>query len=360
MGLTLASSVLLTACQREDAAPDCSQGSFYVLNDSGLAVTLSLTPTSGMGAALSFEVDSTQTIEEPLSAPAGEYRVQAIETGTSTVLFDSDLSGETLTVDGCEGPSFVAVPMPAPTPECEPMGRHGAWTRISFSSAADVSPEVCTDFTLRAEARDDCGNLLTEVNEPALWQLALESPSVRLVPTSVETVDRSPRFVNGVATATVHSNEAQSVQLTVTGGGIISPVRNLAFGSIPRLLQTLLVPANFDISTGTALVVCTAEDLDGTAQNLFLRVILYDACTEPTLASNDLTVTIGSGRGLFAPVTLTLPMGTPWVTSDPLLFLSGSAPRNVTDTLTTTLSDDQIMSWPLNVRYDPTCRGRAF
>jgi hypothetical protein len=172
LGLTLSSSLLLAACQREDTPVDCSQGSFYAINDSGIPVTLSLTPTDGMGATLSFELDSTTTIEEPLSAPAGTYRVQALEAGTSTVLFDSELSGETLTVDGCEGPSLVTIPMPAPTPECEPMGRHGPWTRITFASTPGNSPEVCTDYELRAEARDACGNLLTEVNEPVIWHLA--------------------------------------------------------------------------------------------------------------------------------------------------------------------------------------------
>jgi hypothetical protein len=163
-----------------------------------------------------------------------------------------------------------------------------------------------------------------------------------------------------VATASVNSSVAQSVQISLISGGLVSPVRNVVIANTPRVIQTLIVPADFENSTATSLIACTAENIYGRPQSLYVRVVLYDACYSVTYSTTDVNLTIASARGLFEPIALTVPAGISTNTSEAIQFSAGVTPAYVIDVMTTTSTDERLSSLPINVHYNPSCLGRAF
>jgi hypothetical protein len=343
--LLFAITALVTGCPTPGTT--CDENSVIVQNESGMAATISFEPRAAAGSTMGPTVTEMLADDTVLGTtvllPAGSYRVRVVTTDTNTVIYDSNIMGNHLIVEGCSTTALVSIPSPEPQPMCVAGGTIGPWSRIDLRpielSAGGTRPQVCIGSNIYAEARDACGNLVSTVNEPAIWLRSNGSDTTLMAGLSAEDVN----FHNGIASVRVNATRTAATSIAASGGGFVSSVTNLTFSEDPVILYVLPDPVRF---AGTDVFFCLGVRTGVPT----VRVITASGCGAPTAPALPITVRITAESGVFAPTELNL---TPENSGNASFFLPFVPGGVTTDTFSA--SGGGLMSPPLSVIYDRGC-----
>ena len=226
------------------------------------------------------------------------YRVRAVSTDTNTVLYDSQLVGSTLVLEGCSDSAVVNVPAPAPQAECVAGGQHGPWTRIDLATPTSGVLPACVSGELVMEARDACGNFLSEINSPASW-LNSDPTALSLFP-AIGFTDLD--FHAGYAKVRFVSNNSIQPTLTVVAGGLVSPSARLTIERSNTLSHLQIVPYTILAVGPDYGILCVG----GYPNPPYVEVQAVTACSDLFVPSEPIQVFLKSSEGLFPAVELSL------------------------------------------------------